>query len=78
MMSVALTARAISDGWTMILYGAGFLRVYAPLVLVGAMFNPAITLGVLWSIPQEQIGQNVGLLYQSRSCSARCTRRFTS
>ncbi|MCC6230547.1 MAG: hypothetical protein IT432_15150 [Phycisphaerales bacterium] len=60
MMSVALTARAISDGWTMILYGAGFLRVYAPLVLVGAMFNPAITLGVLWSIPQGQIGQNVG------------------
>ncbi|MCC6969574.1 MAG: hypothetical protein IT434_05070 [Phycisphaerales bacterium] len=59
-MSVALTSRAISDGWMMILYGAGFLRVYAPLVLVGAMFNPAITLGTLWSIPQGQIVQNVG------------------
>jgi O-antigen/teichoic acid export membrane protein len=63
-MSVALTSRAISDGWMMILYGAGFLRVYAPLVLVGAMFNPAITLGTLWSIPQGQIVQNVGFLCQ--------------
>ncbi|MBL8761576.1 MAG: hypothetical protein JNL50_09770 [Phycisphaerae bacterium] len=60
MMSVALTARAISDGWTMILYGAGFLRVYAPLVLVGAMFNPAITLGVLWSIPSSSIAESAG------------------
>ncbi len=59
-MSVALTARAISDGWMMILYGAGYLRVYAPLVLVGAMFNPGITLGVLWSIPKAQIERNVG------------------
>lgn len=60
LMSIALTSRAISDGWQMILYGAGFLRVYAPLVLVGAMFNPAITLGVLWPIPKASIEANVG------------------
>ena len=39
---VALTARAISDGWMMILYGAGHLKRYAPLVLAGELRAPLL------------------------------------
>jgi len=42
-LSLALTTRAISDGWMMILYGAGHIRRYAPLVFAGGVVCPALS-----------------------------------
>lgn len=43
-MSIPVTARAIADGWVFILYGAGFIRRYAPLIFFGALCNPVISI----------------------------------
>lgn len=48
---IALTVRSISDGWTRVLYGAGHIRTYAPLVFIGAMFNPFLSVALLWVFP---------------------------
>jgi hypothetical protein len=40
----AMTSRAISDGWIRILYGAGFVHRYAPLVMVGGVANPTLAI----------------------------------
>ena len=46
-------ARAMSDNWTAILYGAGHVRKYAPLIVAGAALNPVLVL-VFWKIlPSE-------------------------
>lgn len=49
-ISVSMTARAIAEGWMMILYGAGFLRRYAPLVLTGGVLFPILTISLLWAL----------------------------
>jgi len=46
-MSISMTARAIAEGWTTILYGAGFLRRYAPLVLTGGIIFPPLAISLL-------------------------------
>lgn len=49
----ATVSRAICDGWMRILYGAGHVRKYAPLVLVGGVINPLVALGLLAVLPDE-------------------------
>ncbi len=46
-MSISLTSRAIADGWLMILYGAGFLRRYAPLIVAGGVLFPPLVITLL-------------------------------
>tara|TARA_Y100000589_G_scaffold166172_3_gene158168 strand:+ start:31328 stop:32950 length:1623 start_codon:yes stop_codon:yes gene_type:complete len=41
-MVIGLMSRAISEGWMKLLYGAGHIRHYAPLVLAGGIANPLI------------------------------------
>lgn len=48
---VGLTARAISDGWVRILYGAGYVRHYAGWFLLGGVANPILSLLVLLVLP---------------------------
>lgn len=48
---IAITVRSISDGWTRVLYGAGHIRTYAPLVFIGALFNPFLSVALLWKYP---------------------------
>lgn len=50
-MGLALTARAISDGWMMILYGAGHIRRYAPMVLAGGIANPVLSVLLIVLLP---------------------------
>lgn len=50
-LAIALTVRSISDGWTRVLYGAGYIRTYAPLVFVGALFNPFLSVLLLFLFP---------------------------
>ena len=52
-MTIALMSRAISDGWTKVLYGAGHVRRYAPLVLVGGTLNPILAVVLLYVMPDS-------------------------
>lgn len=49
----ATVSRAICDGWMRILYGAGHVRKYAPLVLVGGIINPLVAFGLLAVLPDN-------------------------
>jgi len=46
-------SRAISDSWIRILYGAGHIRRYAPVVLIGGIFNPLLTVGLIFLLPDS-------------------------
>ena len=48
---IGATARAISDGWVRILYGAGHVRRYAPLVLAAGIANPFIAIALIYLLP---------------------------
>ncbi len=53
---IPVTARAISDCWTRILYGAGFVSRYAKLVLLGGVLNPIVTFSLLsWAPLPEHL-----------------------
>ena len=50
-MTLGMIARAISDGWIRILYGAGHVRRYAPSILLGGIINPLLAVLLLWILP---------------------------
>jgi O-antigen/teichoic acid export membrane protein len=50
-LAFALTARSIADGWMYILYGAGHVRRYAPLVLLGGITSPIVGAILLFVLP---------------------------
>lgn len=53
MLVVAITARALADTWIVVLYGAGYVHRYAPLVLAGGIANPIIALLLIWVLPER-------------------------
>ncbi len=61
-LSLALAARAVSDTWVLVLYGAGYVRRYAPLVMVGGLIAPVIALVLMFTLPDNLrfIGPAVG------------------
>ncbi len=52
-LTVAMACRGLSNGWFRVFYGAGHVRRYAPLVLVGAMANPLLACALLWLLPHD-------------------------
>ena len=52
-MTIGMIARAISDGWINILYGAGHVGRYAWLVLAGGPLNPILFGALLVVFPQR-------------------------
>ncbi len=62
-MMLGLTARAISDGWMRILYGAGYVKQYAPLVLLGGVSNPILAIILLAVLPNSVSYTAVGWGY---------------
>lgn len=48
-----ITARAISEGWSNILYGSGHIRAYAPLVILGGVCNPPLAILLIWLLPDH-------------------------
>ena len=52
-MTVGMVARAISDGWIRILYGAGHVARYAPCVLAGGVLNPLLAVVLLVVLPES-------------------------
>ncbi len=43
--------RGISDAWVRVLYGAGHIRTYAPLILAGGVLNPLIAVSLIFVLP---------------------------
>lgn len=50
---LGFTARGISDGWIRLLYGAGHIRRYAPVVLAGGLLNPLLAVGLIYLLPGD-------------------------
>jgi uncharacterized membrane protein len=50
-MALGMVTRAISDGWIRILYGAGHVTCYAPLVIAGGIANPLLAGLLLLVLP---------------------------
>lgn len=47
-LAVAIVTRAVSEGWVLILYGAGYVSRYAPVIFAGGVLAPV--LGVLFTM----------------------------
>lgn len=52
-LAAALAARAIADTWILVLYGAGFVRRYALVVIAGGFAAPVIALTLLFTLPDH-------------------------
>jgi hypothetical protein len=61
-LSVALAARAVSDTWILVLYGAGFVRRYAPLIMIGGVTAPVVAGVLMLTLPADLkfIGPAIG------------------
>lgn len=61
-LAFALAARAVSDTWILVLYGAGFVRRYAKLVMAGGLAAPITAIVLMLTLPPEHrfIGPSVG------------------
>lgn len=53
LLIIGFTARAISDNWVRILYGAGYVARYAPLILVGGLLNPILAISLIAVLPDR-------------------------
>jgi peptidoglycan biosynthesis protein MviN/MurJ (putative lipid II flippase) len=51
-MALGVAARAVSDGWIRILYGAGHVARYAPVILLGGILNPILAVLLLFVLPE--------------------------
>ena len=54
-LAIALLARAISDTWIIILYGAGYVKAYAPWVLAGGIFAPVVSVVLMLVVPGSYV-----------------------
>ena len=50
-MAVGLAARAISDGWVFLLYGAGHIRRYAKIIVFGGILDPLLAVTLVLALP---------------------------
>ena len=50
-MVIGLMSRAIADGWMKLLYGAGHIKRYAPLILAGGIANPLMAFLFIYNFP---------------------------
>jgi len=54
-LAVALAARAISETWLIILYGAGFVKEYAPWVFAGGVLAPIASIILMLTLPKALV-----------------------
>jgi O-antigen/teichoic acid export membrane protein len=53
-LAIAVITRAISEAWMTVLYGAGHVRRYAPIVMLGGILNPITALILITVLPTPQ------------------------
>ena len=51
-MSIGMVIRALTDGWIKILYGAGHVSKYAPLILCSVLANPILAIILYFVLPE--------------------------
>jgi len=51
-LTVGFASRAVSDSWMQLMYGAGHVRRYAPMILTGAILNPVLGIGLYFVLPE--------------------------
>ncbi|MCH2139650.1 MAG: hypothetical protein MK100_01280 [Phycisphaerales bacterium] len=49
--ALGLAARAISDGWILLLYGAGYVNRYAKILFVGGILDPILAIALVLMLP---------------------------
>ncbi len=54
-LAIALAARAISDTWLIVLYGAGFVKTYAPWVFAGGIIAPVASVILMLTLPDHLV-----------------------
>ena len=64
-MVLGLTCRAISDGWMKLFYGAGYIRKYAPYVLAGGVFNPILSIAIIYLLPKSTSFTGAAIAYSA-------------
>ena len=52
-LTIALVSRAVSDTWLIILYGAGYVRSYAPWVFAGGLAAPVASIILMFVLPES-------------------------
>ena len=58
-LAIGMAARGVSDGWLRVLYGAGYIQKYAPLILIGGAINPLLSFALFLSLPNNEASQTV-------------------
>ncbi|RMH28824.1 MAG: hypothetical protein D6693_03205 [Planctomycetota bacterium] len=71
-LMVGIAARAISDGWLRILYGAGHVRSYAKMILFGGALSPALTIILIVALPDGWAFTAVGWSYAALILAFHC------
>ncbi len=51
-LAIGIAVRSISDGWITVLYGAGHIASYAPVVIVGGIASPLLAVLLLVVLPE--------------------------
>ena len=52
-MSIGMAIRALTDGWIKIMYGAGHVAKYAPIILGGGIANPILAIVLYYLLPES-------------------------
>ena len=52
-MCIGMAIRALTDGWIKIMYGAGHVTKYAPLILGGVIANPILAVALFYILPES-------------------------
>jgi O-antigen/teichoic acid export membrane protein len=50
-LAIGMIGRSIANGWERVLYGAGHIRRYAPMILLGGLTNPVIAIVLIAYLP---------------------------
>jgi O-antigen/teichoic acid export membrane protein len=64
-MVIGLACRAVSDGWMKLFYGAGHIRKYAPYVFAGGLFNPLLSILLIFILPKNMSFTGAAIAYSA-------------
>jgi len=52
-LAIGFAARAMTQGWVNMFYGAGLVRTIGPILLIGGVLNPVIVFGLFYTLPMD-------------------------
>ncbi len=62
-LAVAIVTRAVSEGWVTVLYGAGYVSRYAPVIFVGGVLAPVLGIVLTMVLPEDLRVQGPALAF---------------